>query len=297
MPLEKNMVRFIDNFSTGGRGSKSAEYFLEQGYAVIFMHRKGSIEPFQSLRDALCSGVLDAEATTCEAGADGSVVCKMEASLAGDKAAMVQRLMELYKRSVKKEGRLLMLPFTSVHEYLHMLKSVSETLTPVGKRAMVYLAAAVSDYYVPNEEMAEHKIQSSDGDLTLSLRATPKCLSALKAEWCPSALIVSFKLETDTSILMKKATGAILKYGVDFVVANLLQTRNSEVHVVGRSTEAELQAAQGALPAGVGEGGGSGIQGFDRVTVGVGAGPGEVVEKPLVEMMLSIHTSFLARSP
>lgn len=52
--------------------------------------------------------------------------------------------------------------------------------------------------------MAEHKIQSSDGDLTLSLRATPKCLSALKAEWCPSALIVSFKLETDTSILMKK---------------------------------------------------------------------------------------------
>lgn len=122
--------------------------------------------------------------------------------------------------------------------------------------------------------MAEHKIQSSEGDLTLSLRATPKCLSALKAEWCPDALIVSFKLETDQSILMKKvldatlsmaapaplvsfvirslrlfhpivsvvliisekrnwkqATGAIQKYGVDFVIANLLQTRNSEVGV------------------------------------------------------------------
>lgn len=26
VPMEKNTVRFMDNFSTGGRGSKSAEY-------------------------------------------------------------------------------------------------------------------------------------------------------------------------------------------------------------------------------------------------------------------------------
>jgi len=39
IPLEHNTVRFVDNFSAGTRGSVSAEYFLEQGYAVIFMHR------------------------------------------------------------------------------------------------------------------------------------------------------------------------------------------------------------------------------------------------------------------
>lgn len=46
MPLEHNTVRFVDNFSAGTRGSASAEYFLDQGYAVIFMHRIKSLEPF-----------------------------------------------------------------------------------------------------------------------------------------------------------------------------------------------------------------------------------------------------------
>ena len=36
VPLENNTVRFIDNFSAGTRGATSAEYFLENGYAVIF---------------------------------------------------------------------------------------------------------------------------------------------------------------------------------------------------------------------------------------------------------------------
>ena len=50
-------VRFIDNFSTGSRGSKSVECFLEDKYAVIFMHRKGSMEPFSLLKELLTKGV------------------------------------------------------------------------------------------------------------------------------------------------------------------------------------------------------------------------------------------------
>lgn len=46
VPLEHNTVRFVDNFSAGTRGSASAEYFLDNGYAVIFMHRLKSLEPF-----------------------------------------------------------------------------------------------------------------------------------------------------------------------------------------------------------------------------------------------------------
>lgn len=46
MPLEHNTVRFVDNFSAGTRGAASAEYFLERDYAVIFMHRLKSLEPF-----------------------------------------------------------------------------------------------------------------------------------------------------------------------------------------------------------------------------------------------------------
>ena len=46
MPLEKNTVRFIENFSQGTRGSSSAESFLRLGYAVIFLYRKNTLQPF-----------------------------------------------------------------------------------------------------------------------------------------------------------------------------------------------------------------------------------------------------------
>ena len=48
VPLEKNMVRYIDNFSTGQRGANMAELFISCGYAVVFVHRKGSIQPFST---------------------------------------------------------------------------------------------------------------------------------------------------------------------------------------------------------------------------------------------------------
>merc|ERR1712136_402579 len=46
IPLEKNTVRFLDNFSTGSRGASSAEYFLRKDYLVVFLHRRSSLKPF-----------------------------------------------------------------------------------------------------------------------------------------------------------------------------------------------------------------------------------------------------------
>ena len=39
--------RFVDNFSQGTRGALSAEHFLLAGYAVVFLHRHRSYEPFK----------------------------------------------------------------------------------------------------------------------------------------------------------------------------------------------------------------------------------------------------------
>jgi len=44
--MEKNTVRAIENFSSGQRGAISAEYFLRQGYKVVFLYRKFSKLPF-----------------------------------------------------------------------------------------------------------------------------------------------------------------------------------------------------------------------------------------------------------
>ena len=46
VPLEKNTVRSIENFSTGKRGALLAERFLLQGHKVVFYHRDGSMTPF-----------------------------------------------------------------------------------------------------------------------------------------------------------------------------------------------------------------------------------------------------------
>jgi hypothetical protein len=46
VPLESQTVRFLDNFSAGTRGATSAEYFIQQGYSCIFLHRQWSLEPY-----------------------------------------------------------------------------------------------------------------------------------------------------------------------------------------------------------------------------------------------------------
>ena len=60
VPLEKNMVRFLDNFSRGERGASSVESFLLKGYRVLFLYRDGSFYPFtRSLRKNISQHVDD----------------------------------------------------------------------------------------------------------------------------------------------------------------------------------------------------------------------------------------------
>ena len=70
IPFEQNMVRFIDNFSAGTRGSASAEHFLKRGYAVIFLHRASSLKPYS--RHLTSENVLD----FLEPSNDGSIKVK-----------------------------------------------------------------------------------------------------------------------------------------------------------------------------------------------------------------------------
>merc|ERR1712179_572824 len=46
VPLERNCVRSITNFSTGTRGAKSCEAFLKIGFNVVFLSAKNSAKPF-----------------------------------------------------------------------------------------------------------------------------------------------------------------------------------------------------------------------------------------------------------
>jgi phosphopantothenate-cysteine ligase len=56
-------------------------------------------------------------------------------------------------KSIKEASHLLCISFTSLTEYLWLLRAACESLAPFGSRAVLYLAAAVSDFYIPSSEM------------------------------------------------------------------------------------------------------------------------------------------------
>jgi phosphopantothenate-cysteine ligase len=137
------------------------------------------------------------------------------------------------RNSALKEGRLLTVPFRSVEEYIAKLQLCAESVRHSQSLAILYLAAAVSDFYIPRAERSEHKIQSAGGDgLTLKLSPVPKVLGRLRSAWAPDSFVCSFKLETDKEILRIKAERAVQKYGCHMVIGNLLHTRHDQVCVL-----------------------------------------------------------------
>ena len=244
VPLENQTVRFIDNFSAGTRGATSAEYFLQEGYAVIFFHRQFSLLPYSRHYSHSTNCFLDFMDEDGLEGKPGSVVVRKEYQ------EKMNHVLQQY-HSAKKNRMLLLLPFTTVTEYLFELRSLATLMQPLGNRAMFYLAAAVSDFFIPRDKMEEHKIQSSEqpnGNLTdqptagkqlvINLDPVPKFLSTLVSAWAPSgSMIVSFKLETDPDLLISKAQQSLHRYHHDLVIGNLLATRKWEVVFISKEGE------------------------------------------------------------
>lgn len=258
--------------------AQTASPDFDTGAQVIFIHRKHSSFPFA--RSLLPPN------TSAESMLRSPVHA---AELLSSAAAEYQTYASM----------LLALSFFSVDEYLTLLREATCAVSAAGPRAVIFCAAAVSDFYIPHAELPTHKLQSQlsrhtartafapadaaaastaveraptevfaaaaassaapdpaapsgtsasgspavAGGLQLQLRPVPKMLGAIKlgraavegpsaAAWAPAALLVSFKLETDESILFKKALGSLTEYGVDVVVANLLQNYQRQVHLV-----------------------------------------------------------------
>lgn len=224
VPLERLCVRFIDNFSAGTRGALSTEQFLKAGYAVVFLTRSSALQPFTVRLES--TQALPILKNLLNQDQDGKLqVRSSPASQAVSEALAAAQ-------EAESAGTLLVINYTTVFEYLQHLRMLARRLAPLGPAVMFYLAAAVSDFYLPWGEMGEHKIQSDEGPLTLALQRVPKMLGALRWRWAPQSLVISFKLETDEALLRKKAEGAISKYGVHCVVANLLTTRKDVVLVI-----------------------------------------------------------------
>lgn len=332
VPLERNTVRFIDNFSTGNRGAALAELLLEAGYAVIFVHRTHSAFPYAR---RLLPPALSAE--TWLRSLDSAEAAEARTSAAAAFAA--------------NGPRLLAFAFTSVQQYLALLREACCALAPIGVHALIVLAAAVSDFYVPDDEMPEHKIQSTvsysgetegstsgaaggaqsaaagcDGGLTLHLRPVPKVLGCIKqgggsarggssgasggiegggmgagggggnaeAPWAPRAFVVSFKLETNPAILLAKASGALIKYRVDLVCANLLQTYKRAVTLVAATDPAVIPTVYGGKIVGeIDDHAAIRVDGVTQTSLSI-QDPGAEIESLLVDELVARHDAVIA---
>ncbi|XP_045715432.1 phosphopantothenate--cysteine ligase isoform X1 [Phyllostomus hastatus] len=261
VPLEARPVRFLDNFSSGRRGATSAEAFLAAGYGVLFLHRARSAFPFahrfppQTWLSALrpsspaTSGFLRLEVE--------------EKALPGFAAAL-----RSYQEAAAA-GTFLAVEFTTLADYLHLLQAAAQALNPLGPSAMFYLAAAVSDFYVPVSEMPEHKIQSSGGPLQITMKMVPKMLSPLVKDWAPKAFVISFKLETDPSIVIDRARNALEIYRHQVVVANILESRRSFVVIITKDSETKLLLSEEEIEKGM------------------------EIEEKIVDNLQSRHTAFI----
>ncbi|KAK7403845.1 Phosphopantothenate--cysteine ligase cab2 [Neonectria punicea] len=250
VPLERQTVRYIDNFSAGTRGATSAEYFLEAGYAVIFLHRQFSLLPYSRHYSHATDCFLD---FLTETPGGGPIAVRPE------DADKMRGVLRKY-RQARDNNMLLTLPFVTIVDYLHELREIARLMRPLGPAGLLYLAAAVSDFFVPPDRLAEHKIQSTNAmninvnakdnkpedeetfdnfdsspavprskRLIVDLDPVPKFLKNLVDGWAPEGMIVSFKLETDPAILVHKARYSLDRYQHHLVIGNLLSTRKWEV--------------------------------------------------------------------
>jgi phosphopantothenate-cysteine ligase len=231
VPLERNTVRFIDNFSRGTRGASSAEKFLQRGYAVIFLHRTQTLEPFfRHFQQRLVFDTL-AECLVSEED-DDKLALEPLHNLLDD----MSPLLKTYK---EHKDRLLSVGFVELADYIHYLHQITVVMHQLTPKGILYLAAAVSDFYIPPSNLSTHKI-NSDGPLKLTLQLVPKFLHPLVKYWAPDAYVVSFKLETDPTQLITKSRKALDCYGHKLVIANELATRTERVLLVDKDQEKEI---------------------------------------------------------
>jgi hypothetical protein len=164
-PLERTAVRFVDNFSSGSRGAASAEYLLRAGYAVVFLHREGSLRPFDRkipdaarwFHDSLVAS-YDANGIPPPNGLDwhgNSILDMLQTSTANlDRPGVCAESLagEALRTKIDlgghfdmiNRGTLLALPFTTLFQYLNLLRALCVEMSAVAtpERVMVYLAAA-----------------------------------------------------------------------------------------------------------------------------------------------------------
>ena len=113
------------------------------------MHRQFSLQPFSRHYSHSTNPFLDL--LEVDEPPEGSTAVP-SISVTPSKRDHLLEVLKTYK-PVQKAGTMLTLNFVTVNDYLWLLRAVSQELSVFGKDAMYYLAAAVSDFFLPRQKM------------------------------------------------------------------------------------------------------------------------------------------------
>jgi len=114
------------------------------------MHRQFSLQPFSRNYSHSTHPFLDfleiEDPNPHERDFQSQIAVKQS-----ERAALLS-VLRAYK-AVQAEGTMLILTFVTVNDYLFLLREVSQAMGSLGSHAMYYLAAAVSDFFLPRQRM------------------------------------------------------------------------------------------------------------------------------------------------
>ncbi|DBA02356.1 TPA: hypothetical protein N0F65_007175 [Lagenidium giganteum] len=210
VPLDGGNESFVDLSSRVQeyQGPACVEYLLHLGYAVIFLHREDSLEPFtRHFQKYIKNGAF---MDMLRMSGEGHIVLD---GLDDAQQLRFQHIMALYKES---KDRLLNIPFTSVQQYLMLLKLTTQAINRAKNRGIVILAATVMDFYVPVKEDKLWR-NKKNGEFSVNFVRVPNLIRKIRKDWCRKAFLVTFKNQLDPSEMVEAAHADLEKWGVDVV--------------------------------------------------------------------------------
>jgi hypothetical protein len=119
------------------------------------MHRQFSLQPFSRHYSHSTNPFLD----FLDIAPGSSTI-----GVTPEKLPELTQVLRVYK-NVHQEGTLHTMTFVTVNDYLWLLRAVSQELSTLRKKAMYYLAAAVSDFFLPTQRMVRVRL-GAQGILT-----------------------------------------------------------------------------------------------------------------------------------
>lgn len=117
------------------------------------MHRQFSLQPFSRHYSHSTNPFLDFLEIENDNAASNS---SPRITVTPEKREDLLEVLRMYK-AVHNAETMLTLTFVTVNDYLWLLRAVSQELSIMRRKALYYLAAAVSDFFLPKQKMVSKR--------------------------------------------------------------------------------------------------------------------------------------------